>query len=168
MFLRHLLAVSMNHTYSKDESHTNCSFDLDIPKNSSVEVTIEYVQELKHDSEVDGVRLTIPTHIAGRYGSPPSKDFFPTRVDDSGISIIVDINMAIGVPIKSILSPTHSVEISLGTLSTSRNGADFSPSNAVSISRLFHSSSHGLDTFRSCYDQKPDRSFPSSFSGMSY
>jgi hypothetical protein len=134
----------MNYTYSKDESHTNCSFDLDIPRNASVEVTIEYIQELKHDSEVDGVRLTIPTHIAGRYGSFPSIEFFPTRVDDSGISIIVDINMAVGVPIKRILSPSHPVEISLGTLSTSPSGADFSPSNAVSISRLFHISSLGL------------------------
>jgi hypothetical protein len=42
-----------------------------IPRGSSVHITIKYVQELKHDAEVDGVRITIPTSISPRYGAYP-------------------------------------------------------------------------------------------------
>jgi hypothetical protein len=91
-----------------------------VPGKSSVEVTITYIQELKHDAEVDGVRLTIPTSIAPRYGSYPGQLQDSSDVNDSkGISITIDVSMAEGIPIKKVNSPSHPIEVSLGSLSTS-------------------------------------------------
>jgi hypothetical protein len=91
-----------------------------IPKNASVEVSITYIQELKHDAEVDGVRLTVPTSISPRYGAYPGKLMDQSAVDDSeGMSLTIDVGMAEGIPVKKILSPSHPIEVSLGTLSTS-------------------------------------------------
>ena len=44
-----------------------------IPNGASVQVSVKYVQELKHDAEVDGIRLTIPSSISPRYGYYPGK-----------------------------------------------------------------------------------------------
>lgn len=93
-----------------------------IPSNSSVEVSITYIQELKHDAEVDGVRLTIPTFISPRYGSYPGELREKSDVDDTeGISLTIDVCMAEGIPIKKIVSPSHPIEVSLGSLSTSNS-----------------------------------------------
>ncbi|KAF1975408.1 hypothetical protein BU23DRAFT_633394 [Bimuria novae-zelandiae CBS 107.79] len=91
-----------------------------IPKESTVEVSITYIQELKHDAEVDGVRLTIPTSISPRYGSCPTKLHKQSHVNESeGISFTIDVNMADDVPVKKVLSPSHPIEVSLGSISTS-------------------------------------------------
>jgi hypothetical protein len=91
-----------------------------IPENSSIDVTITYVQELKHDAEVDGVRLTIPTSISPRYGNYPGHLQESSAVNDSnGISFTIDVDMTEGIPIKKITSPSHPIEVSLGSLSTS-------------------------------------------------
>ena len=102
-----------------------------IPEDKSVDITITYVQELKHDAEVDGVRLTIPTSIAPRYGSYPGEIMNSSAVNDSGgISITVDVSMADGIPVKKVISPSHPIEVSLGTLSTSTIDEDSSISYA--------------------------------------
>ena len=102
-----------------------------IPAGSSVEVTITYVQELKHDAEVDGIRLTIPTSISPRYGSYPGKLQDSSAVDNSkGISLTIDVSMAEGIPIKRIISPSHPIEVSIGSLSTSTIDEDASISKA--------------------------------------
>lgn len=89
-----------------------------IPPNSTIDIEVTYVQELKHDSEVDGVRFTLPSKISLRYGSYPS-DLVGTYQENSGeISFTVDINLAEGVPIKKIMSPSHPIEVSIGSLST--------------------------------------------------
>jgi hypothetical protein len=36
-----------------------------------VKIEIEYIIELKHDAEVDGLRFTIPMSVAPRYGDAP-------------------------------------------------------------------------------------------------
>jgi hypothetical protein len=91
-----------------------------IPKGSSVHITIKYVQELKHDAEVDGVRLTIPTSISPRYGAYPGDLQKTTNdIDSKGMSITVDVSMAEGIPIKKVMSPSHPIEVTLGSLSTS-------------------------------------------------
>ena len=98
-----------------------------IPKGSSVHVTIKYVQELKHDAEVDGVRLTIPTSVSPRYGAYPGQlQDTTTRIDSKGISITVDVSMAEGIPIKKVMSPSHPIEVTLGSLSTSTIDEDAS------------------------------------------
>lgn len=95
-----------------------------IPRDAAVKITIKYVQELKHDAEVDGVRFTIPTSIAPRYGGYSGG--YPSELQESlrpipseGISITVDISMAEGIPIKKIVSPSHPIQVTLGSLSSS-------------------------------------------------
>ncbi|KAG9187498.1 hypothetical protein G6011_05369 [Alternaria panax] len=44
-----------------------------ISNGASVHISIKYIQELKYDAEVDGIRLTIPTSVSPRYGSYPGK-----------------------------------------------------------------------------------------------
>ncbi|KAI4622487.1 uncharacterized protein J4E87_006429 [Alternaria ethzedia] len=91
-----------------------------IPGGASVYVSIKYIQELKHDAEVDGIRLTIPASISPRYGSYPGKlQETSAEIDSKGISITVDVKMADGIPIKKVISPSHPIEVTLGSLSTS-------------------------------------------------
>ncbi|OAG10661.1 uncharacterized protein CC84DRAFT_1161552 [Paraphaeosphaeria sporulosa] len=102
-----------------------------ISKNSSVEVSITYIQELKHDAEVDGVRLTVPTSISPRYGSYPGKLMEQSAVDDAeGISLKIDVCMTEGIPIQKVMSPSHPIEVSLGRLSTSTSDEVLSLSKA--------------------------------------
>jgi len=102
-----------------------------IPARSAVEVTLTYVGELKHDAEVDGIRFTIPTSIAPRYGAYPGELMKETELDKSkGMSLTIDVNMADGIPIKKIVSPSHPIEVALGTLSTNKIDEDPSLSRA--------------------------------------
>ncbi|KAF2795675.1 VIT-domain-containing protein [Melanomma pulvis-pyrius CBS 109.77] len=101
-----------------------------IPGGASVDVTITYVQELKHDAEVDGIRLTMPTSIAPRYGSYPGELMESSAIKSKGISITIDVSMADGVPVKKIISPSHPIEVSLGSLSTCSIDEDSSISRA--------------------------------------
>lgn len=92
----------------------------------SVVVEIAYIGELKHH-ETDGIRFTIPTSIAPRYGSGPSSYGHPSTPDfggsgvtqnSGGIKIVVDVNMPDGSFIKGVQSPSHPIAISMGTVST--------------------------------------------------
>ena len=89
-----------------------------VPANAEVIVEIEYVGELKHDLEADGVRFTIPTFIAPRYGNSGTtllrKGFFK----EEGISITVDVDMPEGTFIRSVESPTHPIAITMGSVSS--------------------------------------------------
>lgn len=96
-----------------------------VPEGAKVIVTITYVEELNHDSEVDGIRFTLPTAIAPRYGSNFEAYGLPLDVDGS-ISITVDIILADENPIQKIQSPTHPVAVSIGTLSTSSSDDNIS------------------------------------------
>ncbi|TVY80474.1 von Willebrand factor A domain-containing protein 5A [Lachnellula suecica] len=94
-----------------------------IPAGESVIVEITYIGELKHH-ETDGIRFTIPTSIAPRYGSGPSvssgSNAVSPRINDkSGIKIVVDINMQDGTFIKGVQSPSHPIAVSMGTVSNS-------------------------------------------------
>lgn len=91
-----------------------------VPAGESVVVEITYIGELKYH-ENDGIRFTIPTSIAPRYGSGPSTGGQPIATfasDSSGIKIVVDINMPEGSFIKGVQSPSHPIAVSMGTVST--------------------------------------------------
>ncbi|KAL6900077.1 von Willebrand factor type A domain-containing protein [Trichoderma evansii] len=88
-----------------------------IPTGENVKVEITYLGELKHDAQVDGLRFTIPTSVAQRYGQyslGPAKSF------QSGehISITVDVDVSGNSAIKSVQSPSHPISVNIGTLST--------------------------------------------------
>jgi hypothetical protein len=88
-----------------------------IPAGGSVIVEIEYVGELKHH-ETEGIRFTIPTKIAPRYGAGPAAMGGVQAHEEGGIKITVDVNMQEGSFIKGIQSPSHPIAVSMGTVST--------------------------------------------------
>jgi hypothetical protein len=98
-----------------------------IPAGQSVVVEITYIGELKHH-ETDGIRFTIPTKIAPRYGSGPNtgsttdawSQAFPDE-GKGGIRIVVDVNMPEGSFIKGVQSPSHPIAVSMGAVSTAAN-----------------------------------------------
>lgn len=91
-----------------------------IPANEKVHVEITYVGELKHDAEADGIRHTLPTHIAPRYGSLPNSRLEGSNAQETGgISITVDVSIAEGSFIRGVQSPTHPIAVTMGNTSTS-------------------------------------------------
>lgn len=94
-----------------------------IPAGGSILVEISYVGELKHDAEVDGIRFTLPTAVAPRYGSQPRSVIAGKGVLDDGIDIIVDVSMGGSSLIQSVQSPSHPILVSIGKISTSRQDA---------------------------------------------
>ena len=116
-----------------------------VPPKTTVRVEVTYLGELKHDAEVDGIRLTIPTVIFPRYGSLPESMRATTASLDTtgrgGLEITVDAQMSAGSTIKSIQSPSHPISVSIGTLSTDPD-AEASPQNASASLSL---SSAGLE-----------------------
>jgi hypothetical protein len=91
-----------------------------IPPGGKVVIKITYLGELKHDTEVDGIRFTIPNIICPRYGSYPGTLRTPpgtTGAVDCSISITVDAEMPDGSFIQKIQSPTHPIAMTMGTTS---------------------------------------------------
>lgn len=99
-----------------------------VPANATLKVEITYLGELKHDAELDGIRFTIPTRIAPRYGSYPGKLLETNAVDTkAGISIVVDVEMPNGSNVKNVQSPSHPISVTLGNTSVgTASGADMS------------------------------------------
>ncbi|KAL8698188.1 MAG: hypothetical protein Q9201_006712 [Fulgogasparrea decipioides] len=92
-----------------------------IPANEKVHVEITYVGELKHDAEADGIRFTLPTRIAPRYGSQPQSTYSggSRAREEGGISITIDICIAQGSFIRGVQSPSHPIAVTMANTSTS-------------------------------------------------
>jgi len=89
-------AVSRNESAGLFEQHTPDVFSTslgNIPPGEPVKVEIEYIMELKHDAGFDGLRFTIPTSIAPRYGEPPQGLSEHVAIPN-GIDISVEITMS--------------------------------------------------------------------------
>ncbi|TQV90818.1 hypothetical protein V2A60_002498 [Cordyceps javanica] len=89
-----------------------------------VKVQVTFLGELKHDAEVDGLRYTIPTHIAPRYADDfvvpiPAHDYSTAK--DASLSVTIDVDLATGTAIKSVQSPSHPISVNIGTTSTRPN-----------------------------------------------
>jgi hypothetical protein len=104
-----------------------------VPAKTDVIVRITYGGELKHDAAVDGLRYTLPTSIAPRYGSYPGEARMSNAVANGGIKISVDLDMASSA-IRKIQSPSHPIAVELGQLnngaSTTGGTSVFNPSLA--------------------------------------
>jgi hypothetical protein len=93
-------AVNRQEPASLLEQHTSDVFSTSlgiIPPGATVVVEIEYITELKHDAEVDGLRFTIPTSIAPRYGVLPSgltSDPSHPGMTVKGMNISVQVSMS--------------------------------------------------------------------------
>ncbi|KAK3345908.1 hypothetical protein B0T25DRAFT_592311 [Lasiosphaeria hispida] len=82
-----------------------------VPAAAEIKVDIIYLGELKYDAETDGIRFTIPTSIAPRYGSYLGEMATSTNTDNSG----------------GIQLPTHPVAVSIGNTSAgAASGAEMS------------------------------------------
>ncbi|ORY67481.1 von Willebrand factor type A domain-containing protein, partial [Pseudomassariella vexata] len=92
-----------------------------VPAGATIEVNITYLGELKHDAHVDGIRLTIPTRIAPRYGDYPVELASATPTSSGGIKITVDAQVPDGSHITSIQSPSHPIAVTLGRTSVAPN-----------------------------------------------
>jgi Vault protein inter-alpha-trypsin domain/von Willebrand factor type A domain len=94
-----------------------------VPADEKVIIEITYLGELKHDAETDGVRFTIPTVIAPRYGSI-GDDFAgllhnaSSARDKEGINILVDVAVEDGVTIRGVQSPSHPIAMTMGRTSS--------------------------------------------------
>lgn len=69
-----------------------------VPPGAAVLVDITYLGELKHDTEVDGVRFTIPTTVAPRYGSYPGEliDGYKITTSGNGFEVTIDTVLSHG------------------------------------------------------------------------
>ncbi|KAL9097869.1 MAG: hypothetical protein Q9165_000195 [Trypethelium subeluteriae] len=95
-----------------------------VPPSAKIVINITYLGELKNDAEVDGIRFTIPTKIAPRYGSYPGQLAYSIAdavQASKGMEIIVDVSMPEGSFIKAMQSPSHRLAVSIGTLSSAPN-----------------------------------------------
>lgn len=92
-----------------------------VPARTDVLVDVTYCGELKHDAAIDGLRYTLPTKIAPRYGNYPGTLLDVNTTTNAGISITVDADMA-GSGIRKIQSPSHPIAVSMGALSTASAG----------------------------------------------
>lgn len=97
-----------------------------VPGGAEIRVDIVVLGELKHDAETDGIRFTIPTHIAPRYGSQPNA-LADTSHAALKTQIIVDVELPTGSLISSLQSPSHPIAIAIGALSTSSGSKSPSP-----------------------------------------
>ncbi|KAK3498719.1 von Willebrand factor type A domain-containing protein [Neurospora crassa] len=99
-----------------------------VPAGASLKVEVTYLGELMNDAGVDGIRYTIPTSVAPRYGDFPGTLLdAPQAVTKSGIQITVDVETPKGSNIKSIQSPSHPISVTIGhTSSGAAAGTDMS------------------------------------------
>ncbi|KAI1331107.1 von Willebrand factor type A domain-containing protein [Xylariaceae sp. FL0255] len=83
--------------------------------NERVDIELVYIGELKHDAETNGIRFTIPTSIAPRYGTTQDTLSFSDLVNaKDGITATIDFQSPEGCPIQQIQSPSHPVDVTLG------------------------------------------------------
>ncbi|KAL8383441.1 hypothetical protein RB595_010574 [Gaeumannomyces hyphopodioides] len=90
-----------------------------VPAGAEIRVEVTYLGELKHDAEADGMRFTIPTTIAPRYGFT-SYDGQPLPLPAGvsragGIDMTVDVEVPAvgGNHIKAIRSPSHPISVEM-------------------------------------------------------
>ncbi|KAK5731672.1 hypothetical protein LTR17_011143 [Elasticomyces elasticus] len=97
-----------------------------VPAGGDIVVEITYCGELKHDAAIDGLRYTLPTSTAPRYGDYPGQVLRDNTQTNGGISITVDIDM-VSSAIRKVQSPSHPIAVSSGSISTSASTDTFKP-----------------------------------------
>ncbi|KAI1131424.1 von Willebrand factor type A domain-containing protein [Nemania abortiva] len=88
-----------------------------VPARSSVVVELVYIGELNYDAEADGIRFTIPSSIAPRYGVSPDDVLISPLLScttRNTIEITVDVQSPESCPIRKIQSPSHPIAVNIG------------------------------------------------------
>ncbi|KAJ5244303.1 hypothetical protein N7489_004399 [Penicillium chrysogenum] len=125
-------AAVMDHTSMNDVFVIRLG---NLPAHGKINVDITFVGELKQDSQTDGIRYTLPSKIAPRYGNTMSysqTQLSPLGVPASlqGMSVTVDVQLEKGLVIRELESPSHRVKVSLGRVSSTPETSAFEPSQA--------------------------------------
>ncbi|KOS42358.1 hypothetical protein ACN38_g6765 [Penicillium nordicum] len=127
---QHQIAAVMDHTSMNDVFIIRLG---NVPAHGKINVDITFVGELKQDSQTDGIRYTLPSTIAPRYGTGPfynstQLDSLRLPANPKGMSITVDVQMEKGLVIRELESPSHRVKVSLGRISsTTAPSSTFEP-----------------------------------------
>ncbi|KAL2614042.1 hypothetical protein R1flu_025734 [Riccia fluitans] len=87
-----------------------------IPALGKVEVEVTVISELKHDAQVDGIRFTLPTKIAPRYGQEPEN--LPSGISPDSRGIDITCAVTTTSPITSLQSPSHPISVGMGIHNT--------------------------------------------------
>ncbi|KAJ6125282.1 hypothetical protein N7471_012599 [Penicillium samsonianum] len=132
---QHQTAAVMEHTSMNDVFVIRLG---NFPASEKINVDITFVGELKQDSQTDGIRYTLPSTIAPRYGQAiydqpqlSSLSSFGLPGNLQGMSITVDVQMEKGLVLRELESPSHRVKVSLGRVSsTLATSTAFEPSQA--------------------------------------
>ncbi|CAG8925611.1 unnamed protein product [Penicillium salamii] len=129
------VAAVMHHTSQNDVFLIRLG---NVPAHEKVNVNLTFVGELKQDSQTDGIRYTLPSAIAPRYGT--QQGAFPTTTsslhlhndeDFQATSVTVDVVMDEQSVITELESPSHRIKVSLGRTSTAlAENAAFDPCQA--------------------------------------
>jgi Vault protein inter-alpha-trypsin domain/von Willebrand factor type A domain len=94
-----------------------------IPPKTSVKIEITYVHKLKADISGQGYLVTIPTSLAPRYGTPPTRYSSSSSVVHTGLAIVIGINSQ--EPIRQIECRSHPVSIEIGSAGSPLDLLDF-------------------------------------------
>lgn len=130
---QHQTAAVMDHTSMNDVFVIRLG---NVPAHGKINVDITFVGELEQDSQTDGIRYTLPSTIAPRYGTSTPYDstqlsLFGLPATLKGMRITVDVQMEKGLVIRELESPSHRVKVSLGRVSsTPATSSTFEPSQA--------------------------------------
>jgi hypothetical protein len=100
-----------------------------IPPEKKICIRITLVSETKQDADENQVRLVLPTTIAPRYGANPVASASDAKSSASTLS--VTMACAMSKPITSIQSPSHTIEVRLGSSEASASSVTtFEPNRA--------------------------------------
>ncbi|KAI0540870.1 von Willebrand factor type A domain-containing protein [Xylaria digitata] len=93
---------------------------VNVPAGAKVIVEVIYIGELRHNTESNGIRFTLPSSIAPRYGMTLDDIIVSSALNKTAdtIKVTVDFQSPDECLIQQIQSPSHPISISIGRTST--------------------------------------------------
>lgn len=86
-----------------------------IPPGKQVVITLTLISEIKNDADESQIRFVLPTAVAPRYGGADVAHAFGNSVSTETSHLSIDLAFAMSQPITSLQSPSHTIEVHLGT-----------------------------------------------------
>ncbi|KZW03696.1 VIT-domain-containing protein [Exidia glandulosa HHB12029] len=126
-------AVAKGKTAGLLDQHTADVFQVslgNLQPGQKIAINISFVSIVSHDGKLDTLRLTFPLSIAPNYGAPPpslAQSFDSIR--GTAPAVEFSVSFAMTSNITSVVSHTHPIALSLGTLFAD-SGAAFDPTQA--------------------------------------
>ena len=83
-----------------------------IPPGKQVVITLTLLSEIKNDADESQIRFVLPTTVAPRYGR---SNVWGGNTSTEKAHLSIDLSFAMSQPITSLQSPSHKIEVHLGT-----------------------------------------------------